>query len=136
MLCYKEQAAGRNGPRQRTDMDKILESSLLYDFYGPLLTPHQRKIFEDVRFGDLSLSEAAEEYGVSRQGIHDQLRRIDSLLAGYEEKLGLVARFTAASGILTDMKKILVRLGSSVPDDLREDVGSIARLTDELEELN
>ncbi len=52
-------------------MEKIVQQALLYDFYGELLTEHQRKIYEDAVFGDLSLSEIAQEQGISRQGVHD-----------------------------------------------------------------
>ena len=45
-------------------MERIVEQTLLYDFYGELLTPHQRKIYEDVVFNDMSLSEIAEEQGI------------------------------------------------------------------------
>ena len=74
-------------------MEKILEQTLLYDFYGELLTEHQKQVYEDVVFGDLSLSEAAEEYQISRQGIHDLIRRCDRTLRDYEKKLGLVQKF-------------------------------------------
>lgn len=49
-------------------MEKIVEQGMLYDFYGELLTEHQRKIYEDVVLNDMSLSEIAEEQGISRQG--------------------------------------------------------------------
>ena len=52
-------------------MEKIVEQGLLYDFYGELLTEHQRNIYEGVVFNDMSLSEIAEEQGISRQGVHD-----------------------------------------------------------------
>ena len=54
-------------------MEKIVTQTLLYDFYGALLTDHQRKIYEDVVFGDLSLSEAAEDAGIrlAWQGVGD-----------------------------------------------------------------
>ncbi len=74
-------------------MDRIVERALLYDFYGELLTEHQKKIYEDVVNNDLSASEIAEEYGISRQGVHDLLKRCDRQLKEYEDKLGLVARF-------------------------------------------
>jgi predicted DNA-binding protein YlxM (UPF0122 family) len=74
-------------------MEKIVEQTLLYDFYGELLTEHQREVYEDVVLDDLVYSEAAQEYGVSRQGIHDLVKRVDRQLAGYEEKLHLVERF-------------------------------------------
>lgn len=74
-------------------MEKIVEQTLLFDFYGELLTNHQREVYEDVVLGDLGYSEAAEEYGVSRQGVHDLVKRVDRQLKDYEQKLGLVERF-------------------------------------------
>lgn len=75
------------------DMEKIVEQGMLYDFYGELLTPHQRRIYEDVIVNDMSLSEIAEEQGISRQGVHDLVRRCDRILEEYERKLGLVQKF-------------------------------------------
>lgn len=74
-------------------MEKIVEQGLLYDFYGELLTEHQRRIYEDVVFNDMSLSEIAEEQGISRQGVHDLVRRCDRALLGYEQKLHLMEKF-------------------------------------------
>ena len=67
-------------------MEKIVEQGMLYDFYGELLTEHQRKIYEDVVLNDMSLSEIAEEQGISRQGVHDLVRRCDRTLQSYEER--------------------------------------------------
>lgn len=75
------------------DMEKIVEQGMLYDFYGELLTPHQRRIYEDVVVNDLSLSEIAKEQGISRQGVHDLVRRCDKTLEEYERKLKLVEKF-------------------------------------------
>ena len=74
-------------------MDKIIERGLLFDFYGELLTKHQQKIYSDAVFNDLSLSELSEETGISRQGIHDLIRRCDKQLEQYESKLHLIERF-------------------------------------------
>lgn len=74
-------------------MEKIVEQGFLYDFYGELLTEHQKKIYEDVVYHDLSLAEIAKENGISRQGVHDLVRRCDSILQDYEDKLHLIARF-------------------------------------------
>lgn len=74
-------------------MEKIVERALLYDFYGELLTDHQKQIYEDVVFNDLSFSEAAEERGISRQGVHDLMKRCTHILEEYERKLGLVEKF-------------------------------------------
>lgn len=67
---------------------------MLYDFYGDLLTPHQKKLYEDAFFHDLTLSEIADEQGISRQGVHDQIRRCDKILVEYETKLHLVEKFS------------------------------------------
>ena len=75
-------------------MEKIVEQGLLYDFYGELLTPHQRRIYEDAVFNDLSLSEIAQEAGISRQGVHDLIKRCDRTLEEYESRLHLMQRFS------------------------------------------
>ena len=75
-------------------MEKIVKQGILYDFYGELLTSHQRRIYEDAVYNDLSLSEIAEDNGISRQGVHDLLKRCDKALADYENKLHLVEKFT------------------------------------------
>ena len=74
-------------------MERIVEQTLLYDFYGALLNEHQRGIYQDIVFDDLSLSEVADEYGISRQGVHDLIKRVNNTLNGYEEKLHLVSKF-------------------------------------------
>lgn len=74
-------------------MEKFVEQTLLYDFYGELLNEHQRGIYQDIVFDDLSLSEVADEYGISRQGVHDLIKRVNNTLNGYEEKLHLVSKF-------------------------------------------
>lgn len=73
-------------------MERIVEQGLLYDYYGELLTEHQRKIYEDAVYQDLSLSEIAEGVGISRQGVHDLIRRCDRILQEYEEKLHLLEK--------------------------------------------
>lgn len=87
-------------------MEKIVEQGLLYDFYGELLTEHQRHVYEDVVFNDMSLSEIAEEQGISRQGVHDLVRRCDRILAGYEEKLGLVEKFNRTKKMVAEIKRL------------------------------
>ena len=94
-----------SGWRYKT-MEKIVEQTLLYDFYGELLTVHQREVYEDVVLGDLGYSEAAEELGVSRQGIHDLVKRVDRQLAGYEEKLHLVERFLKIQEDVTQIREL------------------------------
>lgn len=76
-------------------MKKFAEMALLVDFYGPLLTEKQRNVWDLHYQQDLSLTEIAEIARISRQAIHDLLKRTEKILVGYEEKLGLVQRFLA-----------------------------------------
>lgn len=87
-------------------MEKILEQALLYDFYGELLTEHQKQIYEDVVLNDYSLSEVAENLGISRQGVHDMIKRCNRLLAGYEEKLHLVEKFVSLKNQVEQIHRI------------------------------
>lgn len=87
-------------------MKDILKSSLLYDFYGELLTEHQKEIYEDFVLNDLSLGEIAQERGISRQGVHDLVKRCDKILNGYEEKLHLVERFSKTQKDVLEICKL------------------------------
>lgn len=88
-------------------MNEILEQALLYDFYGELLTEHQKRIYEQFVIEDLSLSEIAEDEGISRQGVHDLIKRCNKALIGYEEKLHLVEKFLSIKEKLEVMNHIL-----------------------------
>ena len=74
-------------------MDKLVEQALLFDFYGELLTENQKQVYEAFVLNDYSLSEIAEERGISRQGVHDLVRRCSKQLNSYEERLHLVEKF-------------------------------------------
>lgn len=93
-------------------MDRIVERGILYDFYGELLTSHQKKIYEALVYNDMSLGEIAKEYDISRQAAHDLIKRCDKLLENYESKLHLVNKFKGikdkveAIGQLTEDVKI------------------------------
>ena len=87
-------------------MEKIVEQGLLYDFYGELLTPHQRRIYEDAVLNDMSLSEIAEEQGISRQGVHDLIRRCDKTLKGYEGRLHLLEKFGKVKETVEQIERI------------------------------
>lgn len=82
------------------EMEKIVREGKLYDFYGPLLNEHQRRIYEEVVLNDYSISEVAEDEGISRQGVHDLIKRCNKALEEYENKLGLVRKFEAVREIV------------------------------------
>lgn len=74
-------------------MEKIVAQNLLFDFYGELLTEHQQNVYQDAVLEDMSLSEVADNYGISRQGVHDLLKRCDKSMQDYEDKLHLISKF-------------------------------------------
>ena len=79
---------------------------MLFDFYGELLTEHQRSVYEDALYNDLSLSEIAQSRGISRQGVHDLIRRCDRILQDYESKLHLVERFAKAKRTVEEIERL------------------------------
>ena len=88
-------------------MEKLAEMALLVDFYGPLLTEKQQNVWDLHYQQDLSLAEIAEAEHISRQAIHDLLRRTERILTEYEDKLGLVQRFWTEREKLMDVQALL-----------------------------
>ncbi|MBE6016765.1 MAG: DNA-binding protein [Lachnospiraceae bacterium] len=74
-------------------MEDFVRQSLLFDFYGDLLTEHQKLVYGSFVQENLSLSEIAQDSHISRQGVHDLIRRCRNSLEEYESKLHLVDRF-------------------------------------------
>ena len=89
-------------------MEKFVEQTLLYDFYGELLTERQQQVYESVVLEDYSLSEVAENLGISRQGVHDLVKRCDRILEDYEEKLHLVEKFLCIRKQVQKIKELAV----------------------------
>lgn len=99
--------------RKRREMEKIVEQGLLYDFYGALLTGHQKSVYELLVYENMSLSEIAAEQGISRQAVHDIIKRCDKTLKDYEDKLHLIEKFLS---IKKDVERIEVVAGD---DDVK-----------------
>ena len=106
-------------------MEAFVEKTLLYDFYGELLTDHQREIYEDVVLNDYSVSEVAAELGISRQGVHDQVKRVDKLLAGYEERLMLVKKFLDVKKKVETIETLVTACPPEELSELKEKVKEI-----------
>ena len=92
---------------ENNDIEKYINQGTLYDFCGELLTVHQQRIYEDVVFNDLSLSEIAENEGISRQGVSDLIKRCNKALVSYEEKLGLIRKFDETKSYVKEIQKIV-----------------------------
>ena len=73
-------------------MERIVEQNLLYDFYGELLTAHQKEIYGEHILNDMTATEIAAEFGITRQAVHDMIRRCDKILADYEARLHTLSR--------------------------------------------
>lgn len=109
------------------DMEKIVRQSLLYDFYGELLTEHQKNIYEDVVMNDMSYSEIARLTGVSRQGVYDLIKRCDKILEDYEDKLKLVDKFMNAKSKAKALQNTILEIKNT------SDKKEFNRLIDKLE---
>ena len=73
--------------------NQIYRMTMLFDFYGEVLTPRQKEFFDLYYNEDLSLAEIAENYGISRQGVRDVIVRAEAIMTDLEDKTGLMKRF-------------------------------------------
>ena len=89
-------------------MEKVVEQTFLYDFYGELLTERQQQVYESVVLEDYSLSEVAEDLGISRQGVHDMIKRCNHTLEEYESRLHLVEKFLCIRKQVQKIKELAV----------------------------
>lgn len=96
-----------------TKLDELIYLSLLYDFYGELLNDNKKRVFEDYILNDLSLSEIADQLDITRQGVHDIVKRCTKELRDYEHKLALVGRFTRVKHMLGSIKELCLDISQS-----------------------
>ena len=104
--------------------DNTLRRSMLFDFYGDLLTEKQREYYDLHYNEDLSLGEIAEQSGISRQGVWDIIRRADKILMETEEKTGLVHRFQQLQTQVDEIEQLVrsAKEGRGDPDKLLGEV--------------
>ncbi|HAN50884.1 MAG TPA: DNA-binding protein [Lachnospiraceae bacterium] len=107
-------------------MDDKIRQGDLYDFYGMLLNEHQRSIYEDYVLNDLSLGEIAENEGISRQGVHDLVKRCTQQMESFESKMHLIMKFQL---VRENVNRINQLLDSSdeLPRDRRLDLQKLTR---------
>lgn len=105
-------------------MDKLYEQTMLFDFYGDLLTEHQRSIYEDAVFHDLSLGEIAEQRGISRQGVHDLVKRCGIILEDYESKLHLLQNYRMTLGALNRIEELAALGGITTAEEIAGEASS------------
>ena len=114
-------------------MEQKFEQTMLYDFYGEMLNEHQRRIYEDFVFNDLSLGEIAEEEGISRQGVSDLIKRCTKKLEDYEAKLHLVSRFLSIKDDVAQIHALTEAYKQTHEDQLMNEIETLSNQI--LEEL-
>ena len=103
-----------------------LRQTMLLDFYGELLTDKQRLCLDLHYNEDLSLAEIAEQCGISRQGVWDNIRRAESALADIEEKTGLVRRFEENRSALEKIREQIEAVAAMSRGEAREKAAKAA----------
>ncbi|ASS38458.1 sigma factor-like helix-turn-helix DNA-binding protein [Mogibacterium pumilum] len=105
----------------KENINNVEYTSLMYDFYGSLLDDNKREIMDLYHEDNLSLTEIAEELGLSRQGVHYVLKKAEGSLEKYEAALGLVAEWKSNNVLISEADNLLESM-SSVDDveELRE----------------
>lgn len=98
--------------------------TLLYDFYGDLLTDRQKEFYDLYYNEDLSLAEIAENYGITRQGVRDVIVRAEGILTETEDKTGIIRRFhkmqTHIQTIRDSLDKVIAINEKKYQDDTLE----------------
>ena len=107
--------------------EKNLEIGYLLDFYGDILPERRRDIMDLYYNDDLSLSEIAEQMGITRQAVRDSIKKTEQELFFYEEKLGLRRRLTEAETRVGTALTLCRTAGDALPPALTEELEAIRR---------
>ena len=120
------------------EIDIIAFESLLYDFYGALLTEKQKEIMELYHEENYSIVEIASELGISKQAVYDSLKKSDSILRNYEAKLGLMRSLLRTretiEAIDDRIEDLIIKAEKDGSEELRSGLEEIKKLIRGLEE--
>lgn len=103
-----------------------MRMALLLDFYGDILTERKLEIMQMYYDEDCSLSEIAEEMGISRQGVRDAVKRSECELSSFEDKLGLAMRFKKLKGEITRIANEVSSVSESFEGEVKEELKTIS----------
>lgn len=101
-------------------VEGIYEITMLLDFYGQLLTERQYQIMDLHYNSDLSLGEIADELGISRQGVHDSIRKARQTLFQYENRLRLAERFKEQEKSIEKALRSLIQIKIKMPEIIKD----------------
>ncbi|MCK8825860.1 putative DNA-binding protein [Fuchsiella alkaliacetigena] len=110
-------------------LERTVKIGLLFDFYGELLTDKQQQMIKLYFYQDLSLGEIAEEYGISRQAVYDNLKRAEAALEEYESKLDLLERYQCRKEKLEKLRELIEKISHQISE---QDLEALEKLTSEL----
>ena len=110
--------------------NQAFHMTMLYDFYGDLLTERQREFYDLYHNEDLSLAEIAENYDITRQGVRDVIVRAEAILNDFEEKTGIVARFLKVRSTLDEIAQLNEQIAQQNQSRYRD--GKVDQLTKEI----
>ncbi|MCF2557915.1 MAG: YlxM family DNA-binding protein [Bacteroidales bacterium] len=120
-------------------MAKNLEISYLLDFYGDVLTQKQRDVMEQYYNDDFSLAEIAANFGITRQGVRDSIKRGESILLELEQKVGFAARYKAVQESMARIEELTrdIRFRNAnnyaVSDQIERDAAAILEILHRVE---
>ena len=110
-------------------LERTIKIGLLFDFYGELLTEKQQQMIRLYFYQDLSLGEIAEEYGISRQAVYDNLKRAEAALKEYENKLDLLANYQCRKEKVEQLRELIEKISHQISE---QDLKALEKLTGEL----
>lgn len=115
--------------------EKVFEIGMLYDFYGKLLTPKQSDFIELYCESNYTLSEIAENMGISRQAVHDTIKKVEVILHEYEQNLGLIEKFLTNQRLIDEIDGKLEKL---IKENAKNDIikSGIFEIKSRLDNIN
>ena len=120
------------------EIDNLAETSLLYDFYGALLTEKRREVMELYHEENFSIVEIAEELGVSKQAVHENLRKSEKILRSYEDKLGLMKSLLETRNLIESIDlridSLIIKAEEKGADEIGSELKDIREMISGLEE--
>ena len=117
-------------------LEAVAQVSILFDFYGEMLTKRQQEVIRLYHEENFSLAEIAEELSISRQAVHDTLKKAEKALRSYEERLALVDRMEKSRRVIETTDRTIDKLMQKCSEDeaLMKDLKKIRKAIDSLEE--
>ena len=126
MACGEEEGVRR----KRDKMDNLVHFTLLYDFYGELLTERQKELFESYYHENLSLREMGELYSITPQAAYDNIRRTVNMMETYELKLGILSKHKKQKQSVDKILNDLADLYTNNEEKKERLIGDISSLLD------